>query len=50
LAYTGEPVGTVPNFTPKYYERFIGSESIDFDSTLEANQEVLKRLKQAEDE
>lgn len=36
--------------TPEEYERFIGSESIDFDSILEANQEVLKRLKQAENE
>jgi hypothetical protein len=35
--------------TPEEYERFIGSESIDFDSILDANQEVLKRLKQAED-
>jgi len=35
--------------TPEEYERFIGSESIDFDSILEANQEVLKRLKQAEE-
>ncbi len=32
------------------YERFIGNEAIDFDSILEANKEVLKRLKQAEDE
>jgi hypothetical protein len=36
--------------TPEEYERFIGNESIDFDSILEANQDVLKRLKQAEDE
>jgi hypothetical protein len=36
--------------TPEEYERFIGSESIDFDSILDANREVLKRLKQAEDE
>jgi hypothetical protein len=40
----------VKSLTPEEYERFIGSESIDFDSILEANQEVLKRLKQAENE
>lgn len=32
------------------FERFIGNEAIDFDLILEANKEVLKRLKQAEDE
>jgi hypothetical protein len=31
------------------FERFIGNESIDFDTILDANQEVLKRLKQAEE-
>ena len=36
--------------TPEEYERFIGSQSIDFDRILEENQDVLKRLKQAEDE
>ena len=36
--------------SPEEFERFIGSESIDFDSILEANKDVLKRLKQAEDE
>jgi len=36
--------------TPEDYERFFGNESIDFDTILEANQDVLKRLKQAEDE
>ncbi len=36
--------------TPEEYERFIGSESIDFDKIIEANKDVLKRLKQSEDE
>lgn len=35
--------------TPEEYERFIGSESIDFDRLLEENKDVLKRLKQADD-
>ncbi|MCD8297435.1 MAG: DNA-binding protein [Prevotella sp.] len=36
--------------TPEEYERFIGNESIDFDHILEANKDVLKRLKQDDDE
>ena len=36
--------------SPEEFERFIGNEAIDFDSILEANKEVLKRLKQAENE
>ena len=36
--------------SPEEFERFIGNEAIGFDSILEANKEVLKRLKQAEDE
>lgn len=35
--------------TPEEYEKFIGAESIDFDKILEENQDVLQRLKQAED-
>lgn len=35
---------------PDEFERFIGSESVDFDTILEENKEVLKRLKQAENE
>lgn len=34
--------------TPEEFERFVGSESIDFDTILEENKDVLKRLKQAE--
>lgn len=33
---------------PEEYERFIGSESIDFDKLLSDNSDVLMRLKQAE--
>jgi hypothetical protein len=36
--------------TPEEFERFIGAESVDFDKILEDNKDVLKRLKQAEDE
>lgn len=36
--------------TPDEFERFIGDQSIDFDRILENNKDVLKRLKQAEDE
>ncbi|KAA6345880.1 hypothetical protein EZS27_006570 [termite gut metagenome] len=36
--------------TPEEFDRFIGDKSIDFDTILEENKEVLKRLKQAENE
>ena len=36
--------------TPEEFERFIGNQSIDFDKILEENKDVLKRLKQSEDE
>ena len=38
--------------TPEEFDRFIGEKSIDFDEimNLPENREVLKRLKQAEDE
>ena len=49
-AYHGNIAEYLKAVTPEEYERFIGSESIDFDDILEANKEVLKRLKQAEDE
>ena len=48
-AYHGNIAEYLKAVTPEEYERFIGSEAIDFDSILEANQEVLKRLKQAEE-
>ena len=36
--------------TPEEFERFIGDQSVDFDRILENNKDVLRRLKQAEDE
>jgi hypothetical protein len=49
-AYHGNIAEYLKAVTPEEYERFIGNESIDFDSILEASQDVLKRLKQADDE
>jgi hypothetical protein len=48
-AFHGNIAEYLKAVTPEEYEKFIGSESLDFDSILEANQEVLKRLKQAEE-
>lgn len=36
--------------TPEEFERFIGNQSIDFDNILADNKEVLKRLKQADND
>jgi hypothetical protein len=36
--------------TPDEFDRFIGDKSIDFDAILEENKDVLKRLKQSENE
>ena len=49
-AYHGNIAEYLRAVTPEEFERFIGSESIDFDKILDANQDVLKRLKQAEDD
>jgi hypothetical protein len=49
-AFHGNIAEYLKAVTPEEYERFIGNESLDFDSILEANQEVLKRLKQADNE
>jgi hypothetical protein len=49
-AYHGNISEYLKALTPEEYERFIGSEAVDFDAILEANKDVLKRLKQAEDE
>ena len=35
---------------PEEFERFIGDKSVDFDTILEDNKEILKRLKQSENE
>ncbi len=49
-AYHGNIAEYLKAVTPEEFERFIGSQSIDFDAILEENKEVLKRLKQSEDE
>lgn len=36
--------------TPEEFEKFIGDQAIDFNTILEQNKDVLKRLKQAENE
>ena len=47
-AYHGNIAEYLRAVTPAEFERFIGSESIDFDRILEENKDVLNRLKQAE--
>lgn len=49
-AYHGNIAEYLRAVTPEEYERFIGSQSVDFDKILEENQDVLRRLKQVEDE
>ena len=49
-AYHGNIADYLQAFTPEEFERFIGDQSIDFDRILADNKDVLKRLKQAEDE
>lgn len=49
-AYHGNIAEYLKAVTPEEFERFIGEESIDFDHILAENKDVLKRLKQAEDE
>ena len=49
-AYHGNIAEYLKAITPEEYERFIGSQSVDFDKILEENQDVLRRLKQVEDE
>jgi hypothetical protein len=48
--YHGNIAEYLQAITPEEFERFIGSESIDFDAILEENKDVLKRLKQADDD
>lgn len=36
--------------SPDEFEKFLGEQSVDFEQILAANQDVLRRLKQAEDE
>ena len=49
-AYHGNIANYLKAVTPEEFERFIGDQSIDFDHILEENKDVLKRLKQAENE
>ena len=49
-AYHGNIADYLQAVTPQEFERFIGDQSIDFDRILADNKDVLKRLKQAEDE
>ena len=49
-AYHGNISAYLQAVTPEEFERFIGDQWVDFDRILENNKDVLKRLKQAEDE
>ena len=49
-AWHGNLVEYLRAVTPDEFDKFIGDASIDFDNILEANREVLKRLKQADDD
>ncbi len=49
-AYHGNIAEYLMAVSPEEYERFIGDQSIDFDQILADNKDVLKRLKQADDE
>jgi hypothetical protein len=49
-AYHGNIANYLKAVTPEEFERFIGDQSIDFDHILAENKDVLKRLKQAEDD
>ena len=48
-AYHGNIAEYLKAVTPEEFERFIGSQSVDFDKILEENADTLRRLKQAED-
>lgn len=49
-AYHGNIADYLKAVSPEEFERFIGEQSIDFDRILTENKDVLKRLKQADDE
>ncbi len=49
-AYHGNIAEYLKAVSPEEFEKFIGSESIDFNQILEDNKDVLKRLKQADNE
>ena len=49
-AYHGNIEEYLRAVTPEEYERFIGDRSLDIDQILDENTEVLKRLKQADED
>lgn len=49
-AYHGNIAEYLKAVTPEEFERFIGDQSIDFDNILADNKDVLKRLKQADND
>ena len=49
-AYHGNIAEYLKAVTPEEFERFIGNNSIDFDNILVDNKDVLKRLKQADND
>ena len=49
-AYHGNIAEYLKAVTPEEFERFIGNKSIDFDNILVDNKDVLKRLKQADND
>lgn len=49
-AYHGNIAEYLKAVTPEEFERFIGEQSIDFDNILADNKDVLKRLKQADND
>lgn len=49
-AYHGNIAEYLREVSPEDFDRFIGDKSIDFDKILEENKDVLKRLKQADNE
>lgn len=49
-AYHGNIEEYLRAVTPEEYERFIGDKSLDIDQLLDENTEVLKRLKQADED
>lgn len=49
-AFHGNLAEYLREVSPDEYEKFIGADSIDFDHLLEDNKDVLRRLKQGDDE
>lgn len=49
-SYHGNIAEYLQAITPDEFERFLGDRSVDFDQILAENKDVLRRLKQADDE